>query len=148
MNLGVLTEDPSTITGVIRILEHLQQYVPKDVSGKLVKSENIHGYTHLIENNININIDKIYIYFAAPVAERLRALFLNHSIISPLCLVRVRDPHWPHVRQAYLLAGMPVVFSRGSPIFAPPTDSTKIQVPKIHELYITSNIVNLIIPFH
>ena len=26
---------------------------------------------------------------AAPVAQRLRALFLNHSIISPLCLVWV-----------------------------------------------------------
>ena len=37
---------------------------------------------------------------AAPVAERLRALFLNHSIISPLCLVRVRAPLWSHVRQA------------------------------------------------
>ena len=29
---------------------------------------------------------------AAPVAERLRVLFLNHSIISPLCLVWVRAP--------------------------------------------------------
>ena len=37
---------------------------------------------------------------AAPVAEQLRALFLNHSIISPLCLVWVRAPHCPHVRQA------------------------------------------------
>ena len=36
----------------------------------------------------------------APVAKRLRALFLNHSLISPLCLVRVRAPLWPHVRQA------------------------------------------------
>ena len=25
---------------------------------------------------------------------------LNHSIISPLCLVWVRAPFWPHVRQA------------------------------------------------
>ena len=39
-------------------------------------------------------------YMAAPVAERLRALSLNHSIISPLCLVWVRAPLWPHVRQA------------------------------------------------
>ena len=37
---------------------------------------------------------------AAPVAELLRALFLNRSIISPLCLVWVRSPLWPHVRQA------------------------------------------------
>ena len=36
----------------------------------------------------------------APLAEQLRALFLNHSIISPLCLVWVPAPHWPHVRQA------------------------------------------------
>ena len=33
------------------------------------------------------------------MAERLRALLLNHSIISPLCLVWVRAPLWPHVRQ-------------------------------------------------
>ena len=37
---------------------------------------------------------------AAPVAEQLRTLFLNHSIISLLCLVWVQAPHWPHVRQA------------------------------------------------
>ena len=34
------------------------------------------------------------------MAERLRALFLNYSIISPLCLVWVRASLWPHVRQA------------------------------------------------
>ena len=34
------------------------------------------------------------------MAERLRALFLNQSIISPLCLVWVRAPLRPHVRQA------------------------------------------------
>ena len=49
--------------------------------------------------------------WAAPVAERLRALFLNHSIISPLCLVRVRAPLWPHVRQAkFCLRVCQVVF--------------------------------------
>ena len=37
---------------------------------------------------------------ASPVAEQLRALFHNHLIICPLCLVWVRDPQWPHVRQA------------------------------------------------
>ena len=51
---------------------------------------------------------------AAPMAKRLRALFLNHSIISPLCLLWVRAPLWPHVRQALLLAGVSGVFSRGS----------------------------------
>ena len=45
------------------------------------------------------------------VAERLRALFLNHSIISPLCLVWVRAPLWPHVRQAkFCLQVYQVVF--------------------------------------
>ena len=34
------------------------------------------------------------------VDERLRALFFNHTIISLLCLVWVRAPQWPHVRQA------------------------------------------------
>ena len=37
---------------------------------------------------------------AATVAERLKAMFLNCSIISALCLVWVRAPLWPHVRQA------------------------------------------------
>ena len=46
-----------------------------------------------------------------PVAERLRALFLNHSIISSLCLVWVRAPLWPHVRQAkFCLRVCQVVF--------------------------------------
>ena len=45
------------------------------------------------------------------VAERLRAPFLYHLIISPLCLVRVRAPHWPHVRQAkFCLRVCQVVF--------------------------------------
>ena len=39
---------------------------------------------------------------AARMAERLRALFLNHSIISPLCLVSVR-PRTGHLRQAKLI---------------------------------------------
>ena len=40
-----------------------------------------------------------------------RALFPNHSIISPLCLVRVRAPLWPHVRQAkFCLQVCQVVF--------------------------------------
>ena len=37
---------------------------------------------------------------AAPVVEQLRALFLDHSIISPLCPKWVRAPLWPYVRQA------------------------------------------------
>ena len=37
----------------------------------------------------------LFSFMAAPVAERLRALFLNHSIISLPCLVWVRAPHWP-----------------------------------------------------
>ena len=60
---------------------------------------------------------------AAPVAERLRALFLNHLIISKLCLVWVGAPLWPHVRQAkFCLQVVSGVFSRGSPVFAPSTD--------------------------
>ena len=49
------------------------------------------------------------------VAELLRALFLNHSIISPLCLA-IRET------SQILLAGVPGGFSRGSPVFTPPTD--------------------------
>ena len=44
--------------------------------------------------------ERYFLLPAEPVAERLRVLFLNHSIISPLCLVWVRAPLWPHVRQA------------------------------------------------
>ena len=45
------------------------------------------------------------------MAERLKALSLNHSIISPLCLVRVRAPLWPHVREAkFCLRVCQVVF--------------------------------------
>ena len=56
------------------------------------------------------------------MAERLRGLSLNHSIISPLCLVWVRAPLWPRETSQVLLAGVPGVFSQGSPVFAPPTD--------------------------
>ena len=40
------------------------------------------------------------------MAKRLRALFLYHSIISPLCLVWVRAPHWPRETSQVLLAGV------------------------------------------
>ena len=50
---------------------------------------------------------------AATVAERLRAPFLNHSIISPLCLVWVRAPLWPHVRQAKFCLRVCQVFFLG-----------------------------------
>ena len=62
---------------------------------------------------------------AAPVAEWVRSLYfsaLNHSIISPLCLVKVRALHWPHVRQdKFCLRVCQVVFPRYSR-FAPPID--------------------------
>ena len=62
---------------------------------------------------------------AAPVAEWVRSLYfsaLNHSIISPLCLVWVRAPHWPHVRQdKFCLRVCGVVFP-GYSSFAPPID--------------------------
>ena len=48
---------------------------------------------------------------AAPVPEQLRALSLNHLIISLLCLVRVGAPLCPHVRQAkFCLRVCKVVF--------------------------------------
>ena len=56
------------------------------------------------------------------MAERLRALFLNQSIISPQCLVWVRAQQWQLETSQVLLVGVSGVFSRGSPIFAPPTD--------------------------
>ena len=64
--------------------------------------------------------DLLYLVFKSslPVAERLRALFLNHSIISPLCLVWVRAPLWPRETSQVLLAGVPGVFSWGPPVLA------------------------------
>ena len=52
----------------------------------------------------------------------LRALFLNHLIISPLCLVWVRALLWPRETSQVLLAGVPGGFSQGSPVFAPLSD--------------------------
>ena len=56
------------------------------------------------------------------MAERLRALFLNHLNISPLCLEWVQAPLWPRETSQVLLAGVPGVFSQGSTVFAPPTN--------------------------
>ena len=44
---------------------------------------------------------------AAPVAERLRALFPNHSIISPLCLVWVRAKFCLRVCQVFFHGDLP-----------------------------------------
>ena len=54
----------------------------------------------------------------------------NHSIISPLCLVWVRAPHWPHVRQAkfYLRVFQMVTSSRNPrsvPLWGGVIDDTK-----------------------
>ena len=64
-----------------------------------ILNQRLHGF----ENNRGsqvVQTDSLRILEAAPVAERLRALFFKHSIISPLCLMWVRAPFWPHVRQA------------------------------------------------
>ena len=57
----------------------------------------------------------------APVAERLSlgALFLNHLIISPLCLVWDRAPHWPHVRQTKFYLRVSQVVFHGVLSFSP-----------------------------
>ena len=77
--------------------------------------------------NLNNAQDKFSCYIAfflnrikaAPVAERLTALFLNHSIISLLCLVWVRAPHWPHVRQAKFCLQVRQVVFLGVLLFSP-----------------------------
>ena len=54
-----------------------------------------------------------------PRVRGIRALFLNHSIISPLCLGWIRAPHWRDVRQAkFCLRVCQVVFLGVLP-FAP-----------------------------
>ncbi|XP_053406393.1 uncharacterized protein LOC123566698 [Mercenaria mercenaria] len=37
VNLGVMKENPSSIAGVIQILENLQQYVPRKTNGRMIK---------------------------------------------------------------------------------------------------------------
>ena len=82
----------------------------------------------IITNYHQIHISSVLLislFGAAPVAEWVRSLYfsaLNLSIISPLCLVKVRAPHWPHVRQAkFCLRVCQVVFP-GYSRFASPTD--------------------------
>ena len=71
----------------------------------------------IIELQIRLNL------IFAPVAERLRVLFLNHSIMSPLCLVWVRGPALATCETSkILLAGESGVFSRGSRVLALPTN--------------------------
>ena len=70
----------------------------------------------LPERNIDVRIDQL-------LYKKYDLIALNHSNISPLCLVWVRAPLWAHVRQAkFCLRLCQVVFSRGSPVFAPPTN--------------------------
>ena len=58
------------------------------------------------------------VFWAAPVAKRLRAPFLNHSIISSSSSPALATCETSQV----LLADVPGVFSRGTPIFVQPTD--------------------------
>ena len=56
------------------------------------------------------------------MAERLTALFLNHSIISPLSDAGSSPALATCETSQVLLAGVPGGFSRGSPFFVPPAD--------------------------
>ena len=73
----------------------------------------LYYFIYLLHSNVDILVLK------AHVAERLRALFLNHLIISLLCLVWVRAPLWPHVRSQVLLVGVSVFFFLGVLQFSP-----------------------------
>ena len=74
--------------------------------------------SHIITSNLFHIFSQVIYFTAPPVAERL----IDHSIISPLCLVWVRAPLWPRETSQVLLAGVSGGFSWGSPVFAPPTD--------------------------
>ena len=59
----------------------------------------------------------------APVAERLRALFLNHSYHLTAVSGVGSDPAMATCETSQvLLAGVSGVFSQCSPVFTPPTD--------------------------
>ena len=60
------------------------------------------------------------ILMAVPMVEQLRALFLNH--LTAVSGVDSSPAVATCETSQVLLAGVPGVFSRGSPIFAPPTD--------------------------
>ena len=70
-----------------------------------VQAFSIFIFSCLPERNIDVRIDQL-------LYKKYDLIALNHSIISPL---------WAHVRQAKfcLVSGG---FSRGSPVFAPPTN--------------------------
>ena len=61
------------------------------------------------------------LHLAAPVAERSGALFLNHSITA-VSGVGSSPALATCETSKVLLAGVSGGFSRGSPVFAPPTD--------------------------
>ena len=70
-----------------------------------------------------LDVKGMQICTGGPVAERIRALFLNHSIISHAVSGVGSSLHWPHMRQAKLcLRVCQVFFSQDSLVFGPPTD--------------------------
>ena len=88
--------------------KHILQQVPENPYLGITISEDLKWTSHINKS-----------HGRPPWGERFRALFLNHSIISPLCLVWVRAPFWPHVRQAkFCLRACQVFLSRNPPVFA------------------------------
>ena len=69
-----------------------------------VQAFSIFIFACLPERNIGVRIDQL-------LYPKYDLFALNHSIISPLCLVWVRVPLWAHVRQAkFCLRVCQVVF--------------------------------------
>ena len=69
-----------------------------------VQAFSIFIFSCLPERNIDVRIDQL-------LYQKYDLIPLNHSIISPLCLVWVRAPLWAHVRQAkFCLRVCQVVF--------------------------------------
>ena len=69
-----------------------------------VQAFSIFIFSCLPERNIGVRIDQL-------LYPKYDLFALNHSIISPLCLVWVRVPLWAHVRQAkFCLRVCQVVF--------------------------------------
>ena len=83
-------------------------------NGDLIKNEGARMLTKLSIFQ-TLNSSKLC---GGPRGRAVRALFLNHSIISPLCLLWVRAPLWPRETSHVLLADVPGGFSLDSPVFA------------------------------
>ena len=100
MNIGELTE-PCRLSAWYRPLFHLA-----------------YTFAHILPNaTLAFAVLVINMHCSGRTASRVDGCIKQISI-CPLCLVWVRAPRWQRETSQLLLAGVPGVFSRESPVFA------------------------------